>query len=293
MNSYFSTLFLFVDSLTYFSYPGFFLSKYQKAFHSFIRTPLVMDVNLISSMFEGLPRQGPGLDEATAYAFSFLPPDAKRGRILDIGCGSGMQDLTLARISPDSHITATDLHQPFLDDLTNRAKTAGLDRNITTRQASMDNLPFDEEIFDIVWAEGSAFIIGILPALQTWKKFIKPQGYMMISDCTWYTNSPSEECKNFFNEISPDMPSVPEAEEMIRSEGYSLIGSFRLADTGWWNHFYNPLTTRLGMLKEKFTDNSDAQCIIQGLEMEMDIHRKYSHEYGYTYFIMKKSPLTS
>ena len=252
-----------------------------------------MDVNLISSMFEGLPRQGPGLDEATAYAFSFLPPDAKRGRILDIGCGSGMQDLTLARISPDSHITATDLHQPFLDDLTNRAKTAGLDRNITTRQASMDNLPFDEEIFDIVWAEGSAFIIGILPALQTWKKFIKPQGYMMISDCTWYTNSPSEECKNFFNEISPDMPSVPEAEEMIRSEGYSLIGLFRLADTGWWNHFYKPLTARLGMLKEKFTDNSDAQCIIQGLEMEMDIHRKYSHEYGYTYFIMKKSPLTS
>ena len=175
-----------------------------------------MDVNLICSMFEGLPRQGPGMDEATAFAFSFLPSDAKRGKILDIGCGSGMQDLALARICPDCEITASDIHQPFLDDLCDRAKKAGLDGRITTRQASMDNLPFDDESFDIIWAEGSSFIIGILPALQTWKKFLKPDGYMMISDLTWFTDSPSEECKKFFNEISPDMFSISQIEEMIQ-----------------------------------------------------------------------------
>jgi len=261
----------------------------QKAFEIFIPTCSPMDVTLICSMFEGLPRQGPGLDEATAFAFSFLPPDAKRGKILDIGCGSGMQDLTLARICPDCQITATDLHQPFLDDLTRRAQKAGLDGRITTRRASMDNLPFDEKSFDIIWAEGSAFIIGILPALQTWKKFLKPDGYMMISDCTWFTDSPSEECTQFMHEISPDMPTVAQAEEMIRAEGYSLVGSFRLPDTGWYTHYYNPLAARLGMLKEKYAGNQDAQFIIQGLEMEMDIFRKYSKEYGYTYFIMKKS----
>ena len=248
-----------------------------------------MDVTLICSMFEGLPRQGPGLDEATAFAFSFLPPDAKRGKILDIGCGSGMQDLTLARICPNCEITASDIHQPFLDDLNSRAKKAGLEGRIVTRQASMDNLPFDEGSFDIIWAEGSSFIIGILPALQTWKKFLKPDGYVMISDLTWFTDSPSEACKKFLNEIDPDIPSVPEVEEMIRSEGYSLIGSFRLPDTGWYNHFYNPLSARLGMLKEKYAGNQDAQCIIKGFEVQMDIFRKYSKEYGYTYFIMQLS----
>ncbi len=267
----------------------FFSRINQKAFYLFIPTCFPMDVTLICSMFEGLPRQGPGLDEATAFAFSFLPPDAKRGKILDIGCGSGMQDLTLARICPDCQITASDLYQPFLDDLTTRAKKAGLDGRITTRQASMDNLPFDEKAFDIIWAEGSAFIIGILPALQTWKKFLKPNGYMMISDCTWFTDSPSDECAQFMNEISPDMPTVAQAEEMIRAEGYSLVGSFRLPDTGWYTHYYNALAARLGMLKEKYAGNQDAQCIIQGLEMEMDIFRKYSKEYGYTYFIMKSS----
>jgi len=244
-----------------------------------------MDVTLISSMFEGLPRQGPGSDEATAFASSFIPNDAKRGKILDIGCESGMQDLTLAKICPECLVTASDLHQPFLDELMRKAKMAGLDGKIITHQASMDNLPFDDGSFNIIWAEGSAFIIGILNALKYWKKFLKPDGYMMISDCTWFTSTPSEECKNFFDEISPDMPSVPETVQMINSEGYSFIGSFRLPYTGWWNQYYSPLTGQIDMLKEKYADNQDAQLIIQGLENEMNIHRKYSKEYGYTYFV--------
>jgi len=44
-----------------------------------------MDVALISAMFEELPRQGPGADESTARACSFIPPDFKQGKIHDIG----------------------------------------------------------------------------------------------------------------------------------------------------------------------------------------------------------------
>ncbi|OQA55082.1 MAG: hypothetical protein BWY45_02360 [Euryarchaeota archaeon ADurb.Bin294] len=40
----------------------------------------------------------------------------------------------------------------------NRAQNPGLDGRIVTWQAQMDNLPFDEQSFDIVWAEGSAFL---------------------------------------------------------------------------------------------------------------------------------------
>jgi ubiquinone/menaquinone biosynthesis C-methylase UbiE len=245
-----------------------------------------MDVALISSMFEGLPRQGPGLDEATAFACSFIPPHRNQRKILDIGCGSGMQTLMLARMWPDCQVTASDLHQPFLDDLNARARKAGLHTRIVTHRASMDALPFNEGSFDVIWAEGSAFIIGIGLALKNWKRFLRPDGYMMISDCTWFTDNPSEECRAFFQKISPEMPSVSDVEEMIRSAGYSLIGSFRLPDSGWWNHYYEPLTDRMGMLKEKYADNQDALFIIRELEIEMEIHRKYSKEYGYTYFIM-------
>lgn len=246
-----------------------------------------MDVTLISSMFEELPRQGPGADASTAHAYSFIPSDLKQGKILDIGCGSGMQTLALARLCPDCRITAIDLHQPFLNDLTLRAKKAGLDGRIVTHQASMDDLPFDENSFDIIWSEGSAFIMGLPQALRYWKKFLQPDGYLVVSDCTWFTDSPSDECRAFFGEVCPDMRSESGTEEIIRSAGFTVISSFRLPDAGWWDHYYSPLSERLGLLKERHAGNDDAQTIIRGLEEEMEIHRKYSKEYGYTFFVLK------
>ena len=93
-------------------------------------------------------------------------PLSEHKKILDIGCGSGMQTLTLARYFPDSQITASDIHQPFLDELPKRAKRAGLDERIVTQRASMDNLPFEEKSFDSIRAEGSAFIMGLSSALK-------------------------------------------------------------------------------------------------------------------------------
>jgi ubiquinone/menaquinone biosynthesis C-methylase UbiE len=249
----------------------------------------IMDVTLICTMFEELPRQGPGTDESTIRACSCIPSSFRVGNILDIGCGSGMQTLTLAKYFPDSQITASDIHQPFLDELRKRAKSAGLDKRIVPRQASMDNLSFEEKSFDLIWAEGSAFVMGLSNALGYWKTFLKPDGFLVFSDCTWFTDAPSEECREFMDTECPDMPSESGTRELVRSAGFTVINSFRLPDEGWWTHYYSPLTERIPLLKEKYATNHDALDIIQGLEDEMEIHRKYSKEYGYCFFINKNS----
>ncbi len=198
-----------------------------------------------------------------------------------------MQTLTLARLFPGCMITAVDLHQPFLDDLVRRAENEGLDGRIVPRRPSMDDLPFDTASFDIVWSEGAAFIMGLSPALRYWKNFLKPDGYLVVSDCTWFTDSPSDECRDFLDAMCPDMRSEPGTEEVIRDAGYSVVTTFRLPDSGWWDQYYSPLTEKIPSLKEVHADNSDAQMIIRGLEEEMEIHRKYSNEYGYTFFVLK------
>jgi cyclopropane fatty-acyl-phospholipid synthase-like methyltransferase len=42
-------------------------------------------------------------------------------RLLDIGCGPGMQTIELAKIS-NAKITALDFYQPFLDELAKSVK---------------------------------------------------------------------------------------------------------------------------------------------------------------------------
>jgi hypothetical protein len=49
------------------------------------------------------------------------------------------------------------------------------------------------------------------------------------------------------------------------------------------------LTERIPLLKERYATNPDALEIIQGLEKEMDLHRKYAKEYGYCFFIVQNT----
>ena len=109
--------------------------------------------------------------------------------ILDIGCGTGMQTTELARICPECRITAVDVHQPYLDDLARRAAAAGVGERITTVWASMDNLPFRDATFDVLWAEGSIFVMGFWEGLASWRRLLRPGGYLCLTEAVWFTEA--------------------------------------------------------------------------------------------------------
>jgi cyclopropane fatty-acyl-phospholipid synthase-like methyltransferase len=151
-------------------------------------------VELFWEIYSELPREGPGDDESTLHVLASIPR-IRTPRVLDIGCGPGMQTLCLAR-ALDSNVTAVDNHQPFLDRLDRDAKSAGLDARITTINASMDALPFDDESFDIVWSEGAIYCMGFDAGLEAWRRLLAPNGVLVVSELTWLTeNAPEEQLK--------------------------------------------------------------------------------------------------
>ena len=248
-----------------------------------------MDTNPIFTIFEAFPRQGPGDDEHTKKAFSFIAePPLGGGEILDVGCGKGVQTMALARLCPSCRIIATDIHQPFLDALDEKIAAGGFSGRIRTVRASMDDLPFGEESFDILWAEGCSFIMGFEHAVRYWKKFLKPGGYMMISDLFWFTESPSAEAREFFAEIDPTLMVEEKGCEIIRNAGLELVGSFRLPSRVWEESYYGVVKAKSGELMEKFKDDEAALMILEGLKKQTEIFEKYSDEYGYTYTVMRK-----
>ena len=248
-----------------------------------------MENNPIFKIFESFPRQGPGDDEHTQKAFSLIAEPLKGGgEILDVGCGKGVQTMALARLCPSCRITATDIHQPFLDAVDEKIAAGGFSGRIKTVCASMDDLPFGEESFDILWAEGCSFIMGFENAVRYWKKFLKPGGYMMISDLFWFTESPSAEAREFFAEIDPTLMVEEKGFEIIRNAGFELVGSFRLPSRVWEESYYGEVKRKYGDLLEEFKDNEAALGIIEGLKKQIEIFAAYSDEYGYTYTVMRK-----
>ena len=103
----------------------------------------------------GLPRQGPGCAEATRQALSLCTDLPERPRVLDIGCGPGMQSMVLAQ-ELDAHITAVDLHEEYLEQLRASVAAAALSDRVEVLPGDMNELDFPADHFDLIWSEGAA-----------------------------------------------------------------------------------------------------------------------------------------
>lgn len=245
-------------------------------------------LNIFHELFTDLPRQGPGSNECTAKAYSFIKKVPINPRILDIGCGTGMQTLELARIS-NGKVTGLDNHQEALDKLEAKAKEMDLINNIETENGSMFNLPYHEPSFDIIWAEGSIYIMGFEEGLKNWYKFLKPNGYVVVTEVSWRRSKPPIELETFWKNEYPGIKSVKENIEIITRTGYELIKSFTLPDSVWLEQFYIPLEKRIAELEPRYKGNKKALDVLEITKLEIEYFRKYSDYYGYVFYIMKKN----
>jgi ubiquinone/menaquinone biosynthesis C-methylase UbiE len=116
----------------------------------------------------------------TRRAFRMLPK-LDKPLILDIGCGSGMPTMELARLS-DGEIVGLDIDQSLLDVLRRNIEKAGLSDRVKVINCSFFDMEFPDGGFDIIWAEGSINVIGFKRGLQQWKRFLKPNGFMVAHD---------------------------------------------------------------------------------------------------------------
>jgi len=187
-------------------------------------------------LFEALPRQGPGDDLSTEKAFRMLANLPQRPDILDVGCGSGTQTRVLAKLSGGT-ITALDNRAPILEILNRNIAGTEVAGNIHTVAGDMHKMGFAEESFDVIWAEGSSFIMGIEQALVAWRPLLRRNGYLAISDLVWFKKDVPEEIKNFFSAVDPNLKSYEDIFPVIDNAGYTLIDSFTLPDESWWTNY--------------------------------------------------------
>jgi len=246
----------------------------------------MMAKDVFSEIYQDLPIEGPGRNKYTKKAFQMLPK-LDKPRILDIGCGSGVPTVELARLS-QGEIIGIDIHQPSLDKLTRKIEEAGLSDRIKAVNCSMFNMDFGDENFDIIWAEGSIWIIGFERGLKEWRRLLKPKGFLVVHEMTWLQSNPPQEVRDYWKGYFPGMKTVPESLELVSICGYDLLRHFALPEDAWWILYYSPLEKRIKELRAKYIDDSKALLILDKEQREIEIYKKYYRWYGSAFFVMQK-----
>lgn len=246
-----------------------------------------MDLEAFFTLHHNLPREGPGSDEATLEALRRLPPLPPSPSILDLGCGPGRQTLVLAR-QLQTPIVAVDFHQPFLVRLQQEAAAQGLSDFVITRHANFEVLEDSPETIDLIWAEGSIYILGFAPGLRLWRPLLRDGGFMVVSEATWLTEDPPAEALEFWREAYPTMTTVEENVVRATEAGYEVIDHFLLPQNGWWDEYYNPLIERSTLLRRQPHLTPALVQVLDENEQEIDIYQRYGDTFGYVFYLMRK-----
>jgi len=104
-------------------------------------------------------------------------------RVLDVGCGTGNTAITAKRMVQNIKVTGIDLTPELLTQAKEQAAIADVD-DIEWREANVENLPFEDEIFDYVLSSfGHMFAPNPKVAIKEMIRVTKPGGYIAFS--TW------------------------------------------------------------------------------------------------------------
>ena len=201
----------------------------------------------------------------TIKAFQKLPK-LEKPRILDIGCGSGVPTMELAKLS-DGEVIGIDIDQELLDILSKKIEQEGLTNRVKAIKCSLINIKFPDNSFDIIWAEGSMTSLGVEKSLRGWNRILKPKGFMVIHD----------EIKHFFKK-----------RDKVASCGYKMIEHFSLPEEAWWEEYYSPLEIRVKELYKKYSNDPAALEVLNIHQTEIDIVKASPKSFQSVFCIMQK-----
>lgn len=241
-------------------------------------------MKIFFEIHSGNTREGPGSFQSTKKAFSYLHKLPDKPKILDVGCGPGKQTLDLASVS-NGKITAVDNYQPFLDNLKKRIESLKLEDRISVLNMDMFKLDFNNSEFDLIWSEGSIYIIGLENGLREWKNYLKPGGYFAASHICWLKENPPAELYDFWKDAYPAITDIKTNLSVIENSGYSITNHFTLPYSDWWDNYYKPLIATIDNLEDKYSDQPEALEVIKNERLEIDLFTRYSEYFGYQFFI--------
>jgi SAM-dependent methyltransferase len=230
---------------------------------------------------EGLPREAPGSPETTRLLLRLAGPVPDRPRVLDIGCGAGAATLVLASAT-GGEVTGVDTHRPFLDRLIADARRAGLAQRVHALQASMTDLPLPTGGFDVVWAEGSAYLMGFDAALRGWRRRLAPGGVLVLTEAEWTVPEPSAGARAFWDAGYPGMRTTAGNVAAAAAAGWTVAATYLLPDSDW-AAYYDPLAERIAVLRGPGVDPS----VLDGIAREIEVRHRYGDEYGYTGYVLR------
>jgi SAM-dependent methyltransferase len=145
--------------------------------------------------------------------------------ILDVGCGVGATPCYIAK-TYGCRVVGVDILEAMVERSIERAKREGLEDQTEFRVADAQDLPFEDNTFDIVMAESvTVFPADKQQAVSEYVRVAKPGGYVALNESTWLKEPVPPELIEY---VKQDLSA--NAEVLTRESWVALLERAGLSD---------------------------------------------------------------
>ncbi len=154
----------------------------ERGFHFHTGRPLTKILGYKEEWLEGIPESAIESFAGTGNPFS-LGEIRSGERVIDIGCGAGIDSLIAAKkVGSDGKVIGIDMTEAMLDKARQACEEAGLSQ-VEFRYGHAENLPVPDGWADVVISNG---VINLTPDKETTfreiARALKPKGRLQIGD---------------------------------------------------------------------------------------------------------------
>jgi SAM-dependent methyltransferase len=154
----------------------------HRGYHFHVGRPLAQRLGYRGEWLQGIPEGSVESFAGTGNPFGVggLQPGE---RVVDIGCGAGLDSLIAARmVGPEGRVMGVDMTRAMLEKARASARGAGME-NVSFREGYGEELPVPDGWADVVISNG---VLNLMPdkmtALREMARVLRPGGRLQIGD---------------------------------------------------------------------------------------------------------------
>jgi SAM-dependent methyltransferase len=234
-----------------------------------------------TTLMKGMPRLGPGSDTVSEAIAHWVQAESA-ARVLEVGCGHGATARILAERTPGL-VVATDKSTQCVVR-TREAVSGGQASRAVACAADVTQLPFADETFDAIVAEGCLYLTGLRRSLGLLRPLLRPGGRLAFTHFGWTRTRVPTPMRNFWEDGLP--------ERFVRGEAYLVL----LEHAGFkavhlepfprkeWEEYYTALRSRLAELDGAYQDEASI-TLLNNMREEIKLFETGGLNF-YAYFLI-------